>query len=159
VIEWIELNVPGFGILKLEHLVSDYTGTLSLDGKLLPGIKEKLTKAAQSLKIHVLTADTFGTAKAELADAPCEVHIITGENLDVQKEDYVKKLGAEKVVAFGNGINDRKMLKVARLGIVVTGSEGCAVESLLAADVHVTNVKDGIDLLLNPKRLKAILRF
>ena len=89
---------------------------------------------------------------------PCKVRIVKGENLDVQKAEYVKKLGAKKVIAFGNGVNDRKMLKAARLGIVIAGREGCAVEALLAADIQVTNVMDGFDLLLNPKRLNATLR-
>jgi len=154
----IEITIPGFGLLKLDHLVSDFTGTLSVDGKLLPNIREKLTEVAKSLKIHVLTGDTFGTAEAELSRIPCKVHVMKGKDLDTQKEEYVKKLGAEEVVALGNGINDRKMLKLARLGIVVTGGEGCAVESFLAADIHVNDIKDAIDLLLNPKRLKATMR-
>mgnify|MGYP001563781915 CR=1 FL=1 len=29
-----EIDIPGFGLVKLEHLVSDFTGTLSVDGKL-----------------------------------------------------------------------------------------------------------------------------
>jgi hypothetical protein len=31
----IEIEIPGFGMVRLEHLVSDFTGTLSVDGKLL----------------------------------------------------------------------------------------------------------------------------
>ncbi len=37
-----ELDIPGFGLIKLEHLVSDFTGTLSVDGVLLPGVKKRL---------------------------------------------------------------------------------------------------------------------
>ena len=155
----IEGTIPGLGHLRLEHLVLDFTGTLSVDGKILPGINEKLTGLSQSLAIHVLTADTFGTAKTELAGIPCEVRVIKGKKLDVQKAEYVKKLGTENVVAFGNGVNDRKMLKVVRLGIAVTGGEGCAVETLFAAHIHVTSIADGLDLLLHPKRLSATLRF
>ncbi len=33
-----ELDIPGFGSVRLEHLVSDFTGTLSVDGKLFPGV-------------------------------------------------------------------------------------------------------------------------
>jgi hypothetical protein len=29
-----ELNIAGFGFVRLEHLVSDFTETLSVDGKL-----------------------------------------------------------------------------------------------------------------------------
>jgi len=38
----IELTVPGFGALRLEHLVLDYNGTLAVDGKLLPGVRDAL---------------------------------------------------------------------------------------------------------------------
>jgi soluble P-type ATPase len=155
----IEMDIPGFGMVRLEHLVSDFTGTLSVDGKLLPGVKERLNKIAGFVKIHVLTADTFGKARAELQGINCEIHILMGENHDVQKEEYINKLGADSIVAFGNGNNDRKMLKVARLGIAVTEGEGCAVGAIMAANIHVRSALDGLDLLLNPKRCKATLRF
>jgi soluble P-type ATPase len=153
-----ELNIPGFGPVRLEHLVSDFTGTLSMDGRLLPGVREQLNSIAGFMKIHILTADTFGMAKAELDGIPCEIVILTGENHDVQKEEYVKKLDAERVIAFGNGNNDRRMLKAARVGLAVSQGEGCSVAALFAADVHVLSANIGLGLLLNPKRLKATLR-
>lgn len=155
----LEIDIPGFGLLRLEHLVSDFTGTLSLDGRLLPGVREQLNKIAEFLKIHILTADTFGKAREELEGINCEIHILIDENHDVQKEEYVKKLGPEGVVAFGNGNNDRKMLKAARLGIAVSQGEGCATDAIMAADIHVTSANIGLDLLLHPKRCKATLRF
>ncbi|MDH5202447.1 MAG: HAD hydrolase family protein [Nitrospirota bacterium] len=154
-----EIEIPGFGMVKIKHLVSDFTGTLSFDGMLLPGVKEQLNKIANFLKLHILTADTFGKVREELEGVNCEIHILTGEDHDVQKEKYVKKLGAEHVVAFGNGNNDRRMLKAARVGIAVSQGEGCAVDAIVSADIHVTSAKDGLDLLLNPKRCKATLRF
>jgi soluble P-type ATPase len=35
----LEIDIPGFGPIKVRHLVSDFTGTLSVDGRLLPEIK------------------------------------------------------------------------------------------------------------------------
>ncbi len=154
-----ELDIPGFGFVRLEHLVSDFTGTLSVDGKLLPGVKVRLNKITEFLKIHILTADTFGKARAELKNINCEIHILKGEDHDVQKEEYTKKLGAENVVTFGNGNNDRKMLKAAKIGIAVSEGEGCSVDALMAANIHVRSAIDGLTLLLNLKRLKATLRF
>jgi soluble P-type ATPase len=154
-----EVDIPGFGSVQVRHLISDFTGTLSVDGKLLPGVKGKLNSIAKFLRVHILTADTFGKAQAELKGIKCEVHILTGENHDVQKEEYVTKLGAENVVAFGNGNNDRRMLKASRIGIAVTEGEGCAVDAIMAANIHVRSAVEGLDLLLNLKRLKATLRF
>jgi P-type E1-E2 ATPase len=155
----IEINIPGFGFVRLGHLVSDFSGTLSFDGKILPGVRERLNRIAKIMKVHILTADTFGTARDALRDTDCNVNILTGDDNDVQKEEYVQKLNAESVVAIGNGNNDRKMLKAARIGIAVTEGEGCAADAITAANIHVRSTLDGLDLLLNPKRLMATLRF
>ncbi|MCS7278974.1 MAG: HAD hydrolase family protein [Thermodesulfobacteriaceae bacterium] len=154
----IEVEIPGKEKIILNYLVSDFTGTLSVDGNLIPGVKEKLNELAEKLKIYILTADTFGKAKTALEGVKAEVIILSPGNEDVQKEEFVKKLGAEKVVAFGNGRNDRRLLKVAKIGIAVLLEEGCAVETLLNADIVVKSPIDAIDLLLNPKRLIADLR-
>jgi soluble P-type ATPase len=155
----LEIDIPGFGRVRLEHLVSDFTGTVSVNGELLPKVGVRLNKLAETVKIHILTADTFGKAQAELENINCDIHILRGENHDVQKEEYIRELGEDRVVAFGNGNNDRKMLKAARIGIAVTEGEGCAVDAITSADIHVRSALDGLDLLLNPKRIKATLRF
>ncbi len=154
-----ELDIPGFGPVRLSHMVSDFTGTLSVDGRLLPGVKEQLNKIAEFLKVYILTVDTFGMAKAELEGVNCELHILEGNDHDVRKEDYVRRLGADSVITFGNGNNDRRMLKAARVGVAVCLREGCSADAVKSADILVTSTKDGLDLLLNPKRLKATLRF
>jgi soluble P-type ATPase len=67
----LEVRVPGFGTLRIAHLVLDYNGTLAVDGRPLPGVKTRLQRLARSLRVHVLTADTFGRARAGLARAEC----------------------------------------------------------------------------------------
>lgn len=121
-----------------------------MDGRLLPGVRDRLNAIAGFLKIHILTADTLGMAKEELANVTCDISILTGDNYDIQKEEYVRKLGVEKVIAFGNCNNDRRMLRAARVGMAVSQGEGCSVEALLAANVHITGVDIGLDLLLHP---------
>lgn len=155
----IECEIPGFGVLRLEHLVSDFTGTLAFDGRLLSGVKELLNELASVLSVHVLTADTFGRSREELEGVDCFLTVLSGKGVDVQKGSYIDALGAERVVAIGNGINDRLMLKRARVGIAVVGREGVAVEALVNAEILVNDVRDALALLLNPKRLTATLRF
>ena len=136
-------------------LVLDYTGTLSLDGALLPGLAERLTTLAGSIHITVLTADTFGKAKEQLARLPVEVHVIcTGQD----KVELVSRLGAVRVVVIGNGRNDVPMMTLAGLRIAVIGPEGAATELLTVADIVVTDVRHALDLITNPLRLKATLR-
>ena len=155
----LEIDIPGFGHIRLEHMVSDFTGTLSVDGRLMPGVKERLNRIARFMNIHILTADTFGIAKAELKGIACDIHILTGDNHDVQKQHYVNDLGPDKVIAFGNGNNDRLMLKTAKIGVAVCLKEGCAVDAIKSADILITSTTAALDLLLHPKRLKATMRF
>lgn len=154
----LQVDIPGFGPITLEHLLSDFTGTLSVGGKLLPGVEARLNQIAEFLQVQVLTADTFGAAREELKGVNCTIHILSGASHDQQKEKYVMDLGAEKTVALGNGNNDRRMLKAAKVGIAVSEGEGCAVDAIMAANIHVNRAVDALDLLLYPKRLKATLR-
>lgn len=62
----IEINIPGFKILSLSHLVLDYNGTMAVDGVLIAGVEQALNELAQHLSIHVVTADTFGLARENL---------------------------------------------------------------------------------------------
>jgi soluble P-type ATPase len=129
----IEIDIPGFKILRLNHLVLDYNGTIACDGKLLPGVKESLSALADVLSIHVLTADTFGQARSFLEDIPCEVSVIADEYQEISKLTYVNEIGAQHSVCIGNGRNDRLMLKEAALGIAVILEEGAAIETLESA--------------------------
>jgi len=154
----IRVEIPGKGFLEFEHFVTDFSGTLSEDGVLLPGVKEKINELSEKLKIHVLTSDTFGCARRELEGVNCTIHVLEGEGHVIQKEKYVMNLDADKVVALGNGNNDALMLRTARLGIAVCLKEGCSKEAVEASRIIVTSPIDAINLLLFPKRLIATLR-
>ena len=154
----ITVEIPGSGFLELEHFVTDFSGTLSEDGSLLPGIKDKLNELSGKLQIHVLTSDTFGRAGKELEGVNCTLHVLEGEGHVIQKEKYILYLGVDKVVAIGNGNNDALMLKAAKLGIAVCLKEGCSRRAIEAAQIFVTSPIDAVDLLLSPKRLIATLR-
>ena len=154
----IALDVPGFGELRLAHLVCDYNGTLAVDGELLPGVAAALRELAADVHIHVVTADTFGRAAAALADLPVALTVLENAGQTAAKLAYVTRLGAEGVVALGNGRNDAHMLAAARLGVAVLQAEGAAAATLAAADVVVTGVLDALRLLSSPQRLTATLR-
>jgi P-type E1-E2 ATPase len=154
----ISIDIPGFRKLELVHLVSDYNGTLALDGKLLPGVAEAVSSLAPNIHIHVITADTFGLAKAQLAGLPIRLAITPVESQAEAKLQFVSELGANTVVAIGNGRNDRKMLSAAALGIALIQREGGAAETLASADVVSTSILDALEFLRNPKRLVATLK-
>jgi P-type E1-E2 ATPase len=154
----IELNIPGRGLIQLEHLACDVNGTLAVDGLLLDGVKQKLSNLRDRLTIHLLTADTHGRQGAiDQQLGMKSVRIQPGDETG-QKEEYITQLGAEKVVAIGQGANDAGMLQTAALGICVLSPEGTAVKTVLAADLVVTSVYEALDLLEKPLRIVATLR-
>ena len=154
----IEIDVPGYRTLRLAHLVLDYNGTLAVDGRLADGVDTALNTLSKSVSVHVLTADTFGKAKAALEGVSCRLSILSKERQDEGKLAYIRQLGVEQTVCMGNGRNDRLMLKEAALGVAVILGEGVAVETLLAADVVCTGILSALALLSHPLRMVATLR-
>ena len=154
----IELNIPGRGIRKLEHLVTDVNGTLAVDGQLIEGDAQKIETLKDKLTIHMLTADTHGKQAAINRQLGLTAIRIKPGNEAEQKAEYVRQLGAESVIALGQGANDAGMLKTASLGICVFSLEGTAVETLITADIVAPDVNTALELLEKPLRLVASLR-
>ncbi|MHA1682612.1 MAG: HAD family hydrolase [Promethearchaeota archaeon] len=155
----INVTIPHFGTLELENLVLDMNGTIADDGKIYPHLEPYFKKLSRQLNIVVLTADTFGTVNGEAVKFGLNYYILPKKKPGgIEKRDYVTSLGANGVVALGNGNNDAFMLESARLGIAVLGREGLAKECLLASDMVVKEPADALNLLLEPRKLIATLR-
>lgn len=142
----------------MNHLVCDVNGTLALDGVLIDGLIESLSRLSQHLELHLVTADTLG--RQVIIDQQLGLHAIRLKPGDerAQKAAYVYQLGAEQVVAIGQGANDTEMLKVAALGICILSREGTATPTLLASDLVVPDIITAFDLLENTHRIMATLR-
>jgi P-type E1-E2 ATPase len=154
----IELTIPGRGSLRLQHLVTDVNGTLAVDGVLIDGLTKRIASLRDRLEIHMLTADTHGRQFLIDEQLNLKAERVQPGNEAVQKAEFVRKLGAETVVAMGQGANDAEMLKAAALGICVMSEEGVAVETLISADLVVPDIFVALDLLDNPVRIVASLR-
>ena len=148
-------DVPGGQRLELEYLVLDLNGTLSDRGSLIAGVEERLGRLSADLELHLVTADTRGTAARLAAELPVSISPITRGS---EKAAFVQRLGAGRTAAIGNGRNDEAMLRAAALGIAVVGPEGAATAAMLAADLVTTSVLDALDLLLDPATLASTLR-
>jgi soluble P-type ATPase len=151
----IRVDIPQRGIIELQHAVFDINGTLAIDGTVYPEVAERLQDLAEQLTVHLLTAGTHGNLPELEKALGFPLHVIHRGD---EKVRYVQQLGPDHVIAFGNGINDTSMLRLAMLGIAVLTTEGVAIRALQAADVLVHSPLDAIDLLLKPKRLIATLR-
>ena len=158
----IEVDVPGYKVLRLHHLVLDVNGTLAVDGVLIPGVAERLAVLGRALYVHLVTADTHGRQKEIDRQLGLEAVILAptgaGGSQREAKAALVRELGAESVVAMGNGNNDAAMIRAAALGIAIVGPEGLATEAWAAADVICWGITDALDLLRYPDRLRATLR-
>jgi P-type E1-E2 ATPase len=154
----IEFIIPGRGAYKLEHLVMDVNGTLAIDGQLMDGVAGKIASLRNGLTIHLLTADTHGNqAVIDQQLGLTAVRIAPGGE-SLQKAEYVRRLGSDKVIAIGQGANDAEMLETARLGICVMSVEGVAKETLLAADLIAPTILSALELFEKPLRIVASLR-
>ena len=153
----LNISIPGKGDMTINHLLLDFNGTIAEDGMLIDGVAERLEVLSRSLAIHVVTADTHGTAAAACKGLPVEV--LTYPTVDVGdiKRQVAERLG-EGVACIGNGFNDWQMAEACALSVCVIGREGCCGALLGQSDVGVTSIADGLDLLLKPDRLRATLR-
>ncbi|PWI57386.1 HAD family hydrolase [Sulfoacidibacillus thermotolerans] len=154
----LEVNIPGREVWRLDVLLLDYNGTIACDGKLLPGVEHSILKLSTTFAIYIVTADTFGSVAKMCADLPVHIHRLTSVDHTKEKADYLLQFDPKRVVAIGNGRNDAAMLQTAQLGIAVMGNEGCAVQTLLAADLVVQSIHDAFSVLEHPNRLIASLR-
>ena len=155
----IELTIPGWGEVRVAHLVLDYNGTLAKDGILLPGVGPRLEELhRRGVSLHIITADTNGTVAAQCAALPVEVLVFDGGAVAQEKAALVERLGAAETAAVGNGRNDVEMLRAAGLSLAVMGDEGAFTGALLVAHLACRTIEEALDLLLLPHRLKASLR-
>jgi len=154
----IELTIPGRGNLRLSHLVLDVNGTLAKDGRLLDKVAKSVAALRDRFTVHLLTADTFGRQEHIDLMLGMQATRLQPGGEAAQKAAYVENLGAETVIAIGQGANDAGMLKAAAIGIAVLGEEGLAVEALLAANLVCASIHDALALLDYPTRLIATLR-
>ncbi|HTR57598.1 MAG TPA: ATPase P [Casimicrobiaceae bacterium] len=158
----ITIEIPNFGSRTIHTIVSDYTGTLACGGKLAAGVRKRLRRLLRRVDVHVVTADSFGTAANELRGI-VEPRVLPKGRHDTAKERIVKGFDLAHVAAFGNGNNDRRMLRAVKSGgglaISVDNGEGCSLEAMLGAHLHIVGAKSALDLLLEPTRCKATLRF
>ena len=136
----------------------DVNGTLAVDGKLIDGVAQALADLQGLLQVHLVTADTHGhQAEIDKALNLTATRLQKG-NEPLQKADYVYQLGAESVVAIGQGANDAGMLAAAAIGVSLISVEGLAVETLQASDLLMPDILSALDLFQNPMRMVASLR-
>jgi len=153
----ITIDIPGREIITIEHLVLDYNGTVAEDGQLIDGVEERMRSLKELVNIHVLTADTYGTVRAQCD--PIGVHVETFPRAGAAecKLEIVQRLGSH-VMCVGNGFNDVLMFDAADLSVAVLEKEGTYAGLIAHADIVTRSIVDAFDLLIRTDRMRATLR-
>lgn len=155
----LEVDVPHGPTLRLEHLVCDLNGTLAVDGRPEAGVAEALAALGGVLTVHIVTADTHGTASRLATGLAADVIVLDGTLAGgPAKVAVLERLGASRCAMVGNGRNDVAAMEVAGLAIAVLGAEGSAAECLAAADVICRSGLEALRLCSSRDRLVATLR-
>jgi len=149
------VEIPGRDPIRIDHVLLDVNGTLADRGRLLPGVEARIAALRELCDVHLASADTFGTL-AEIAEL-LGVDATVAETAE-SKVAVLERLGSERCAVVGNGANDAAVLEAAVLGITVVGPEGASVAALQAADIVCPSIHAALDLLADPRIMRATLR-
>lgn len=150
-------NIPGEGTIELDTIILDLNGTLSVNGRIPAGVKERLQKLNElGFKTILFTGDQRGTA-AELTNSLGITFTKTKDT--TEKEKAAAEINQGKTVAIGNARIDIGTFKNARLKIATLQSEGIHTGILPLVDIIVPSINDAFGLLLDPDSLIATMRF
>ena len=151
----IHIALPNQEMIELHHAVFDINGTLAIDGHIIPEVINRLQELSTRLSLHALIAGTHGNVMDIEHALGFPLHLVANGE---EKARYVQQLHPDSVIAFGNGMNDVEMLRLAAIGVAILGTEGMAACVFQAADIVTLGPLDAIDLVLKPQRLIATLR-
>ena len=121
----LKIAIPSQRVLRLEYLLLDVNGTIALDGRLVSGVRERMERLSGSLDVWLVSADTQGTLTDVATTLQAKARRLQSGDEATQKVALVGELGAERVVAIGNGANDTMMLRQAALASPYWAAKDC----------------------------------
>nr|WP_317449440.1 HAD hydrolase family protein [uncultured Sellimonas sp.] len=154
----MKIEIPGYHTLEIEHLLLDYNGTIAEDGVIRRSVRDLLLLLSTKLDLHVLTADTHGTAKAECEGISLHLDTFPSSDASAQKLAKLQELGPDRCACIGNGRNDLPMLTHAAFAVAVMDREGLYSPLLTQSDLCVRSSEEALEMFLYPKRIIAGLR-
>ncbi len=153
----ISIQRPGQPPMDIEFLLIDYEGSLAMDGRIHPKAKDKINLLSKRLKIYIFAKGEREKVEERLRRVKGEIIFLNEGKTSGEKLEVLKKVGLERTVVIGNGVDDPALFEEARLSICVIGKEGAAGEAIKKADLVVTDILNGLDFLLKPLRQRATL--
>lgn len=149
-------QIPGQENIEIKTLILDLNGTLQVGGKLVEGVKDRLSKLAElGFKLVFFSGNTRGDA----ADIARELGIEFKKAANSQdKAVEARKLDPSTCASIGNGLIDLELTQTVKLGIVTLQAEGVHIKTLQSASIIVPTINDALDLFIDSSRLIATLR-
>jgi soluble P-type ATPase len=153
----ISIERPGQNNLEFEFILIDFEGTLTSDRRVHPKAKDKINLLSKRAQIYILMKGEKEPVEERLRKVRAEITYLAGAGASQQKLDLLRRLGANRTVAIGNGMDDALMIEEAGFGICIMSKEGTFSETMKKADLVFMNILDALDFLLKPLRQKATL--
>ena len=153
-------NIPNYGEITIENIIFDVNGTLQFKKRISKELIKKFKELKMYYNIYLVSSDIRGNLK-EIAEklGANYIRVSSKEITEAElKNNELIKLGKDITVTVGNGNNDSLMLKNSLLGLVIIGSEGASIESIMNSDVAFPDPISAIDFLLDEKILIGTLR-
>lgn len=152
----MKYQIPGQAEVEVKTIILDLNGTLSVGGKLVHGVHERLHELkSQGFELILFTGNTRGDAD-EIAR---ELGITWKQAKSAEdKRKLAEEMDPKTCASIGNGLIDVDLMKAVKLSIVTLQAEGVHFETLQNSDVIVPNILDALDLFIEPERLIATLR-
>ncbi len=153
----IFIERPGQTNLEIEFILIDFEGTLAPDRRVHPKAKDKINLLSKRTKIYILAKEEKKLVEERLTKVKAEIVYATEGEVSQGKLDLLRKLGAMRCVAIGNGVDDAPMIEEAGFGICIIGVEGASAQAMKNADLVFMSILDALDFLLKPLRQRATL--
>lgn len=151
--------IPNFGTCIIYNIFLDLNGTINYYGKRPEGIKPVIEELKKFFNIYIVSANTRGDLDSIANELGVDYLVMPKlESEQDSKLDVLNKLDPSSTIAIGNGNNDVKALKSAKIGIAVIGKEGASINAINAADLVVTDILDAFRIILDEQAMIASLR-
>ena len=153
----IPIQSSGLPTLEIDFILLDFEGTVASDRRVHPKVKDKINLLSKRAKIYVLARGEKEAGEEVLRNVKAETVFFKEPTVSREKLDFIRRLGPERTVAVGNGVDDALIIGEAALGICIMSKEGTSAETLRQADLIFSNILDALDFLLKPLRQATTL--
>lgn len=152
----MKYQVPGVGTIEIKTIILDLNGTLSVNGKIPDGVKERFEKLKNlGIKVILFTADQRGTAEDLCKEY--EIDFVRTKNGE-EKETAMKNYDPETTAAIGNARIDIGTFRHAKVSVATLQAEGIHADIISSVDVIVPSINDALDFFIDPDTFSATMR-